>query len=70
MVSFKFYVCLIVFVYLCLFQVWVCVMFVVLNIDCGNISNVVLDNMFDDLGLSQVDYVSILYYFYGFVCVI
>jgi hypothetical protein len=42
-------------------------MFAALNIDRGNISNAVSDNMLDDLGLSQVDYVSILYHSHGFV---
>ncbi|ETS74766.1 hypothetical protein PFICI_13250 [Pestalotiopsis fici W106-1] len=37
-------------------MVWVCVMFAALNIDRGNISNAVSDNMLDDLGLSQADY--------------
>ncbi|KAL4863234.1 hypothetical protein BDV12DRAFT_202318 [Aspergillus spectabilis] len=37
-------------------MVWVCVMFAALNIDRGNISNAVSDNMLDDLGLTQADY--------------
>lgn len=32
-------------------------MFAALNIDRGNISNAVSDNMLDDLGLTQGDYV-------------
>lgn len=32
-------------------------MFAALNIDRGNISNAVSDNMLDDLGLTQADYV-------------
>jgi hypothetical protein len=34
-------------------------MFAALNIDRGNISNAVSDNMLDDLGITQGDYVSI-----------
>ncbi|KAI1459662.1 MFS general substrate transporter [Annulohypoxylon moriforme] len=37
-------------------MVWVCVMFSALNIDRGNISNAVSDNMLGDLGLTQADY--------------
>ncbi|KAH8901697.1 major facilitator superfamily transporter [Thozetella sp. PMI_491] len=37
-------------------MVWVCVMFSALNIDRGNISNAVSDNMLDDLGLTRGDY--------------
>ncbi|KAI1384939.1 major facilitator superfamily transporter [Hypoxylon trugodes] len=37
-------------------MVWVCIMFAALNIDRGNISNAVSDNMLDDLGLSKSDY--------------
>ncbi|KAF4989859.1 hypothetical protein FDECE_14568 [Fusarium decemcellulare] len=37
-------------------MVWVCVMFAALNIDRGNISNAVSDNMLDDLGINQADY--------------
>ncbi|KAI0850751.1 MFS general substrate transporter [Daldinia vernicosa] len=37
-------------------MVWVCVMFAALNIDRGNISNAVSDNMLEDLGLSRADY--------------
>jgi hypothetical protein len=33
-------------------------MFAALNIDRNNISNAVSDNMLDDLGLTQADYVS------------
>ena len=33
-------------------------MFAALNIDRGNISNAVSDDMLDDLGLTRVDYVS------------
>lgn len=33
-------------------------MFAALNIDRGNITNAVSDNMLDDLGLSRGDYVS------------
>lgn len=33
-------------------------MFAALNIDRGNISNAVSDNMLDDLGLTKGDYVS------------
>ncbi|PKS10116.1 hypothetical protein jhhlp_001866 [Lomentospora prolificans] len=36
--------------------VWACVMFTALNIDRGNISNAVSDNMLDDLGLTRGDY--------------
>ena len=32
-------------------------MFAALNIDRGNISNAVSDNLLDDLGLTQADYV-------------
>ena len=39
-------------------QAWVCVMFAALNIDRGNISNATSDNILDDLGMSQADYVS------------
>ena len=39
-------------------KTWVCVMFAALNMDRGNISNAVSDNMLDDLGLTHVDYVS------------
>lgn len=39
-------------------QVWVCVMFAALNIDRGNITNAVSDNMLDDLGITRGDYVS------------
>jgi hypothetical protein len=38
-------------------MVWVCVMFAALNIDRGNISNAVSDNLLDELGLTQADYV-------------
>ena len=38
-------------------MVWVCIMFAALNIDRGNISNAVSDNMLDDLGLTHADYV-------------
>jgi hypothetical protein len=31
-------------------------MFAALNIDRGNISNAVSDNMLDDLGITQADY--------------
>ncbi|KAF3054793.1 hypothetical protein GL218_07437 [Daldinia childiae] len=37
-------------------MVWVCIMFAALNIDRGNISNAVSDNMLEDLGLSRADY--------------
>ncbi|KAK0386475.1 hypothetical protein NLU13_6310 [Sarocladium strictum] len=37
-------------------MLWVCIMFAALNIDRGNISNAVSDNMLDDLGLTQSDY--------------
>ncbi|KAL5337434.1 major facilitator superfamily domain-containing protein [Aspergillus crustosus] len=37
-------------------MLWVCVMFAALNIDRGNISNAVSDNMLDDLNLTQADY--------------
>ncbi|KEZ40889.1 hypothetical protein SAPIO_CDS7886 [Scedosporium apiospermum] len=37
-------------------MVWVCIMFAALNIDRGNISNAVSDDMLDDLGLTRVDY--------------
>ncbi|OJJ59265.1 hypothetical protein ASPSYDRAFT_178609 [Aspergillus sydowii CBS 593.65] len=37
-------------------MIWVCIMFAALNIDRGNISNAVSDNMLDDLGLTQGDY--------------
>ncbi|KAM0702719.1 hypothetical protein Q7P35_010151 [Cladosporium inversicolor] len=37
-------------------MVWVCIMFAALNIDRGNISNAVSDNMLDDLGITQSDY--------------
>ncbi|KAI0150140.1 MFS general substrate transporter [Hypoxylon sp. NC0597] len=37
-------------------MVWVCIMFAALNIDRGNISNAVSDNMLDDLGLTKNDY--------------
>ncbi|KAI1486463.1 major facilitator superfamily transporter [Biscogniauxia mediterranea] len=37
-------------------MVWCCVMFAALNIDRGNITNAVSDNMLDDLGLTNVDY--------------
>jgi hypothetical protein len=37
-------------------MVWVCIMFAALNIDRGNISNAVSDNMLDDLGITQADY--------------
>ncbi|GAB7325112.1 hypothetical protein MBLNU13_g09198t2 [Cladosporium sp. NU13] len=37
-------------------MVWVCIMFAALNIDRGNISNAVSDNMLDDLGITQGDY--------------
>ncbi|KAI5919383.1 MFS general substrate transporter [Camillea tinctor] len=37
-------------------MVWACTMFAALNIDRGNISNAVSDNMLDDLGLTQSDY--------------
>ncbi|XXG95296.1 hypothetical protein Hte_001557 [Hypoxylon texense] len=37
-------------------MVWVCIMFSALNIDRGNISNAVSDNMLDDLGLTKGDY--------------
>ncbi|KAI1373311.1 MFS general substrate transporter [Hypoxylon crocopeplum] len=37
-------------------MVWVCIMFAALNIDRGNISNAVSDNMLDDLGLTRDDY--------------
>jgi hypothetical protein len=39
-------------------QGWVAVMFFALNIDRGNLSNAVSDNMLDDLKLTQADYVS------------
>lgn len=39
-------------------QAWVCVMFAALNIDRGNISNATSDNILDDLGMTQADYVS------------
>ncbi|KAI8956894.1 MFS general substrate transporter [Daldinia sp. FL1419] len=35
---------------------WVCIMFAALNIDRGNISNAVSDNMLEDLGLTRSDY--------------
>ena len=38
-------------------KIWVCIMFAALNIDRGNITNAVSDNMLDDLGLTQSDYV-------------
>ncbi|KAI8954149.1 major facilitator superfamily transporter [Xylaria longipes] len=37
-------------------MVWVCVMFAALDIDRGNISNAVSDNLLDDLGLTTSDY--------------
>ncbi|PGH00928.1 hypothetical protein AJ80_09090 [Polytolypa hystricis UAMH7299] len=37
-------------------MVWVCIMFAALNIDRGNITNAVSDDMLDDLGLTQSDY--------------
>ncbi|KAL1590070.1 hypothetical protein WHR41_01032 [Cladosporium halotolerans] len=37
-------------------MVWVCVMFAALNIDRGNITNAVSDNMLDDLGITRGDY--------------
>ncbi|KAI1634305.1 major facilitator superfamily transporter [Biscogniauxia mediterranea] len=37
-------------------MVWCCIMFAALNIDRGNITNAVSDNMLDDLGLTNVDY--------------
>ncbi|OTA68676.1 MFS general substrate transporter [Hypoxylon sp. EC38] len=37
-------------------MVWVCIMFAALNIDRGNISNAVSDNMLEDLGLTKNDY--------------
>ncbi|KAI1128492.1 major facilitator superfamily transporter [Nemania abortiva] len=37
-------------------MVWVCVMFAALDIDRGNISNAVSDNLLDDLGLTTRDY--------------
>ncbi|KAK7431664.1 hypothetical protein QQZ08_001883 [Neonectria magnoliae] len=37
-------------------MVWVCIMFAALNIDRGNISNAVSDNMLDDLGITRGDY--------------
>ncbi|KAL1849408.1 hypothetical protein Daus18300_013290 [Diaporthe australafricana] len=37
-------------------MVWVCIMFAALNIDRGNISNAVSDNMLEDLGLTKSDY--------------
>ncbi|KAI1193811.1 major facilitator superfamily transporter [Nemania serpens] len=37
-------------------MVWVCVMFASLDIDRGNISNAVSDNLLDDLGLTSIDY--------------
>lgn len=40
-------------------------MFAALNIDRGNISNATSDNMLDDLGLSQADFVS--YYLKPFI---
>ncbi|KAJ4013686.1 hypothetical protein NW766_005925 [Fusarium irregulare] len=39
-------------------MIWVCVMFAALNIDRNNIQNAVSDNMLDDLGITQGDYVS------------
>lgn len=41
-------------------KIWVCIMFAALNIDRGNIINAVSDNMLDDLGLTQSDYVRLL----------
>ena len=43
--------------HLCAKQAWICIMFAALNIDRGNISNAVSDNMLDDLKLTQGDYV-------------
>ncbi|KAI0447465.1 major facilitator superfamily transporter [Xylaria telfairii] len=37
-------------------MVWVCVMFAALDIDRGNISNAVSDNLLDDLGLTTSDF--------------
>ncbi|KAL2862688.1 major facilitator superfamily domain-containing protein [Aspergillus lucknowensis] len=37
-------------------MLWVCIMFTALNIDRGNISNAMSDNMLDDLGLRPADY--------------
>ncbi|KAI1317764.1 major facilitator superfamily transporter [Xylariaceae sp. FL0255] len=37
-------------------MLWVCVMFCALDIDRGNISNAVSDNLLDDLGLTTADY--------------
>ncbi|KAI0423138.1 major facilitator superfamily transporter [Xylaria grammica] len=37
-------------------MVWVCVMFAALNIDRGNISNAVSDNLLDDLGMTTSDF--------------
>ncbi|KAI1311248.1 major facilitator superfamily transporter [Xylaria venustula] len=37
-------------------MLWVCVMFASLDIDRGNISNAVSDNLLDDLGLTTADY--------------
>lgn len=39
-------------------QIWVFIMFAALNIDRSNIQNAVSDNMLDDLGITQSDYVS------------
>lgn len=36
-------------------------MFAALNIDRNNIYNAVSDNMLDDLGITQADYVSIMF---------
>ncbi|KAF2644952.1 major facilitator superfamily transporter [Massarina eburnea CBS 473.64] len=37
-------------------MIWVCIMFAALNIDRGNISNAVSDNMLTDIGITRVDY--------------